>query len=231
MAFCQRELSLKVFDKIEEIQPKFKDRQDFVINTVSEAKLNSSHIIHNLHNEIFLIKKTYVKSTILEESKILYQLNNQDSKVDKTCLEDIRQKILNHVHLAGVAYTHCLGRADGWLREEIKIIASKLQIDEGKYLNVGLMDAFEGENIFVSPENIMGKLDSKLAGLVDPSSLVSELADAIQSFSIQLSNIKPKFNQCMMGGEQRYYKGIELGRDHLDFTCEGKYVIPLETLD
>uniref|UniRef100_A0A182SRI6 Uncharacterized protein n=1 Tax=Anopheles maculatus TaxID=74869 RepID=A0A182SRI6_9DIPT len=86
----QREPSLEVMNALKELQPRYREIQDFAINRLTEARLNSSQVIFNFHTDVITTKDQFVRNTVEEEQEVLTILDRQPEAVDRTCLGFVR---------------------------------------------------------------------------------------------------------------------------------------------
>lgn len=222
---AQRELSLSVIEGLRQVQPAYRNLQNFVINAVASAKLNSSDVIFDFHNEILMAKDSFVRSAISHEGNTLNHINGQSPDLDESCLNLLRGSVEVNVNLAGVSFSNCISTVDARLNFEIDQIYKELEVNETAYVNFSLYDVFRGQNIFMNPQAIIVLLQAKLAQLQNtPSGLVSELALLIDNFSARLDVARGNYRQCLTVNDQLLQTAINTILIQLQQICQGSLV-------
>ncbi|XP_055593190.1 uncharacterized protein LOC129744597 [Uranotaenia lowii] len=128
-AAANREESLAVLEDMKNLQPAYKNYLDYTVNLVANAKLNSSTVIVNFHDDIIRTKEQYLKAAIAIESYLLTQLNSQGPGVDTNCLDNLRIKVTPEMNLRGRHFTTCIVAVDDDLTKEIDKVYHQLQLD------------------------------------------------------------------------------------------------------
>uniref|UniRef100_A0A182NTG8 Uncharacterized protein n=1 Tax=Anopheles dirus TaxID=7168 RepID=A0A182NTG8_9DIPT len=221
VAWAQRPDSVAVVNKLYEVHPLYRQIQDYVINTITDARLSSSSKIYDFHKEVILVKSTFLGTSIKQEQELLTQVNGQPASVDQMCLTFIRQSAEVNMNLAGVSYTNCITAAGDTLVSTVKSFYDRLDVNEAAYVGVGLFEEFRGQNVFFDPRTIIAKLESRVARLEDyPTHIGSELLDAISGFSNSLDNIRMAYVSCMTMGEQLLKSSLQLALLQLEEYLE-----------
>uniref|UniRef100_A0A182M528 Protein TsetseEP domain-containing protein n=1 Tax=Anopheles culicifacies TaxID=139723 RepID=A0A182M528_9DIPT len=225
IALAQRQQSVDVIDKLYQVHPLYRQIQDYVINTISEARLSSSAKIYDFHRDIIMIKSTYLGTSIRQEQNLLFQINGQPLSVDQQCLSFVRQSADVNMNLAGVSYSTCITAAGDTLVATVKSFYERLDENEAAYVGVGLFEEFRGENIFFNPLNIIQKLESRMFRLEDyPTHIGSELLDAVAGFTNSLDAVRMSYVSCMTLGEQMLMSALQLAQMQLEMVCNGKSI-------
>ncbi|XP_058446239.1 uncharacterized protein LOC131427244 [Malaya genurostris] len=200
---AQREDSLRVLDSLRQLQPAYRDLQNFVVSAVANAKLNSTAAIYDFHNEIFEAKDNFLRSAINLESNTLRHINGQTSDIDGSCLEFLRSSVDVNINIAGVAFTKCIDAVDARLNAELDQVYEDLLFNESTFVNTSIYSVFRGQNIFVNPQNIIELLQSNLLQLQQtPDNLVAELALVVDGFRARLDVIRGNYRQCLTVSDQ-----------------------------
>ncbi|XP_050078396.1 uncharacterized protein LOC126565275 [Anopheles maculipalpis] len=223
LALGQREPSLEVMSALKELQPRYREIQDFVINRLTEARLNSSQVIFNFHTDVITTKDQFVRDTIAEEQQVLTILDRQSEAIDRTCLGFVRSSVDMNVNLVGVSYTNCIVRVDDTLGEVVQEFYRTVQQDETQYTGSGLLGVFRGENIFHTPENLIQKLNEQLEQLREnPTFIATELFDLIVEFEQELKEVKTGYDGCLESGTQLLRNALEIARAQVVQVCLGE---------
>lgn len=221
--FAQREPTIGVMTALKELQPRYREIQDFVINRLTEARLNSSQVVYNFHNDIIGSKDEYVRGAIAEEQTVLTILDGQQPDVDRTCLGFVRNSVDMNVNLVGVSYTNCINTVDDRLGGIVQKFYATIQEDESQYTGTGLFGVFRGENIFYAPENIVEKLNEKLEQLRDnPTYIANELFDMVVEFEAELGEVKEVYEGCLEVGTQLLLTTLNIARTQIVQVCQGQ---------
>ncbi|XP_049278759.1 uncharacterized protein LOC125761571 [Anopheles funestus] len=223
LALGQRDPSIEVMNVLKELQPRYREIQDFVINQLTEARLNSSEVIFNFHTDIISSKDQYVRNTIQEEQGVLTILDLQAESVDRTCLGFVRNSVDMNVNLVGVSYTNCIVRVDDSLADVVQEFYQTIQQDETQYTGSDLFGAFRGENIFHAPESLMQKLNEKLEQLREnPTFIATELFDLTVKFEQELKQVKTGYDGCLESGTELLRNALEIARIQVVQVCQGQ---------
>uniref|UniRef100_A0A182W7K9 Protein TsetseEP domain-containing protein n=1 Tax=Anopheles minimus TaxID=112268 RepID=A0A182W7K9_9DIPT len=223
----QRDPSIEVMNVLKELQPRYREIQDFVINRLTEARLNSSQVIFNFHTAVITTKDQYVRSTIDEEQSVLTILDRQPESVDRTCLGFVRNSVDMNVNLIGVSYTNCIVRVDDTLADIVQEFYRTIQQDETQYTGSGLFGTFRGENIFHAPESLMQKLNEKLEQLREnPTYIATELFDMIVEFEEGLKEVKTGYDGCLESGMELLRNALAIARTQVEQVCLGELEEP-----
>uniref|UniRef100_A0A182MGW9 Protein TsetseEP domain-containing protein n=1 Tax=Anopheles culicifacies TaxID=139723 RepID=A0A182MGW9_9DIPT len=227
LALGQRDPSIEVMNVLKELQPRYREIQDFVINRLTEARLNSSQVIYNFHTDVITAKDQYVRNTIDEEQSVLTILDRQPESVDRTCLGFVRSSVDMNVNLIGVSYTNCIVRVDDSLADVVQEFYRTIQQDETQYTGDGLFGTFRGENIFHAPESLAAKLNEKLEQLREnPTNLVTELFDMIVEFEQELKQVKTGYDGCLESGMELLRNALAIARTQVVQVCLGELEAP-----
>uniref|UniRef100_A0A182IZ49 Protein TsetseEP domain-containing protein n=1 Tax=Anopheles atroparvus TaxID=41427 RepID=A0A182IZ49_ANOAO len=223
VAMGQREPAIEVMNALRELQPRYREIQDFVINRLTEARLNSSQVIYTFHSEIIDSKDKFVRSAIAEEQGVLTILDRQLESVDRTCLGFVRSTVDMNINLVGVSYTNCITRVDDSLAGIVAEFYRTIQQDESQYTGGGLFDVFRGENIFHAPSTLVEKLNKRLEELgQNPTYIASELFDLITEFEEELHTVKDVYDGCLGSGTQLLLATLDLARTQIVQVCQGQ---------
>ncbi|XP_049278758.1 uncharacterized protein LOC125761570 [Anopheles funestus] len=225
VALAQRPQTVAVIDKLYQVHPLYRQIQDYVINTISEARLSSSAKIYDFHRDIIMIKSTFLGTSIRQEEALLTQINGQPLSVDQQCLSFVRQSADVNMNLAGVSYSTCITTAGDTLVSTVKAFYERLDMDEAAYVGVGLFEEFRDENIFFDPQSIIAKLENRMFRLEDyPTHIGSELLDAIAGFTVSLDSVRMNYVSCMTMGEQLLMSALQLAQMQLEMVCNAKQI-------
>ncbi|XP_065084328.1 uncharacterized protein LOC135706608 [Ochlerotatus camptorhynchus] len=215
-----RPSSEKVLEEIEKIRPHYQEIQDFVIHTVSDARLNSSEQLAKFHSDVLVVKQTFVVDAIKKEDALLFQVDNQPSTVDTSCLSFIKTLVDSIMNLAGSGFSTCVTKTSDNLEKEVSAFYALLQDDEMEYIGIGLLNLFKDENIFYSPESILYKLQSKSGAMEGyPEHVRDNLYRTGNNFGSNLESLEMAYIGCMTDSEQMLKDGFSMARSHMDLTC------------
>ncbi|XP_001842158.2 uncharacterized protein LOC6031345 [Culex quinquefasciatus] len=218
---ADRPKSETVISTVKTLRPRYREIQDFVIHTLSDARLSSSEKLNVFHEDVLIVKETFVLDAIKKENKLLYQINNQPASVNSGCLDFVRSLADSVMNLAGTAYSGCISDANTALTAEISKFYAAMQKDESDYLGIGLLNVFKDENIFYNPDSILSKLSSKSGELEQyPTSLYDEVNAWVSQLGVTMDNLERSYITCMTDGEQRLKIGMELAHDNMMATCK-----------
>ncbi|XP_055637355.1 uncharacterized protein LOC129776015 [Toxorhynchites rutilus septentrionalis] len=222
---AQRDTSLAVIDSLREVQPAYRDLQNFVINAVSSAKVNSTQAIFDFHSDIFLAKDSFLRSAINLEQNTLHHVNGQNPEADSSCLGFLRSSVEVNLNLAGVSFTNCINTVDASLNTEIRLIYAELEKNESSFIDISIYDVFRSQNIFVDPQTIVDRLQEKLVQLEQtPNGLVAELSLLIEGFRTRLEAIRVKYRQCLTLNDQLLQTAYNTVLIQLQQICQGHLV-------
>lgn len=239
LAFCailgltaaQREDSLNVISSLRQVQPAYRDLQNFVVAVVSNAKINSSDVIFAFHEEISLSKESFLRSAIGKEASTLYQINGQNQNLDASCLNLLRSSIEVNINLAGVSFSNCITAVDGRLNAEISQIYRELELNETSFVNISIYDVFRGQNIFMNPQVITELLQAKLAQLQQsPTGLVAELSQLVDGFRGRLDLVRAGYGQCLNANDQLLQTAVNTVLVQLQQICQGSLIPDVTTV-
>lgn len=225
LTVAQRETSLSVIDGLRQVQPAYRELQNFVVAAVANAKLNSSDVIYDFHGEIFVAKDNFLRSAVNLEANTLRHINGQTADTDSSCLGFLRSSVDVNVNLAGVSFTNCINVVDGRLKAEIDQIYARLEVNESSFLNISIYDVFRGQNIFVNPQAIIDLLQAKLQQLQQsPTGLISELSELVDDFRARLDVIRGNYRQCLTVNDQLLQTAINTVLIQLQQICLGSLI-------
>ncbi|XP_065084329.1 uncharacterized protein LOC135706609 [Ochlerotatus camptorhynchus] len=220
-----RPLSEKVLEEIERVRPRFKQIQDFVIHTISDARFKSSEQLAKFHSDVLLVKQTFVIDAIKKEDALLFQVDNQPSTVDTSCLSFIKTLADSVMNLSGTGFSTCITEASDSLEKVISAFYALLQLDETEYIGIGLLDVFKGENIFYSPESILYKLQQKAVSMEGyPAYLEDDLIKTVNNLGSNLESLEMAYIGCMTTSEQMLKDGFTMAQNHMSLTCRAVQV-------
>lgn len=222
---AQREDSLNVVSTLRQVQPAYRDLQNFVVAVVSNAKINSSDVIFAFHEEVSSAKESFLRSAIGQESGALYQINGQNQNLDASCLSLLRSSVEVNINLAGVSFSNCITAVDGRLNAEISQIYQELELNEGSFVNISIYDVFRGQNIFMNPQAITELLQEKLAQLQQsPTGLVTELSQLVDGFRSRLDIVRANYRQCLTANDQLLQTAVNTVLVQLQQICQGALI-------
>uniref|UniRef100_A0A8D8FJ30 (northern house mosquito) hypothetical protein n=1 Tax=Culex pipiens TaxID=7175 RepID=A0A8D8FJ30_CULPI len=240
LAFCailgltaaQREDSLNVISSLRQVQPAYRDLQNFVVSVVSNAKINSSDVIFAFHEQISLSKESFLRSAIGKEASTLYQINGQNQNLDASCLNLLRSSIEVNINLAGVSFSNCITAVDGRLNAEISQIYRELELNETSFVNISIYDVFRGQNIFMNPQAITELLQAKLAQLQQsPTGLVAEMTQLVDGFRGRLDLVRAGYGQCLNANDQLLQTAVNTVLVQLQQICQGALIPDVTTVE
>lgn len=238
LAFCailsltaaQREDSLNVISSLRQVQPAYRDLQNFVVAVVSNAKINSSDAIFAFHEEVSSTKESFLRAAIGQEANTLYQINGQNQNLDASCLNLLRSSIEVNINLAGVSFSNCITAVDGRLNAEISQIYRELELNETSFVNISIYDVFRGQNIFMNPQVITELLQAKLAQLQQsPTGLVEELSQLVDGFRGRLALVGANYRQCLTANDQLLQMAVNTVLVQLQQICQGALIPDVTT--
>ncbi|XP_055541298.1 uncharacterized protein LOC129727463 [Wyeomyia smithii] len=230
LAVAQRETSLSVIDSLRQVQPAYRELQNYVVAAVANAKLNSSDVIYDFHGEIFVAKDNFLRSAVNLEANTLRHIDGQSSETDSSCLGFLRSSIDVNINLAGVSFTNCINVVDTKLKAEIDQVYSHLELNETSFLDISLYDVFRGQNIFVNPQAIIDLLQAKLGQLQQsPTGLIAELSALVDDFRARLDVIRGSYRQCLTVNDQLLQTTINTILIQLQQICMGVLLPNVET--
>ncbi|EAT33958.1 AAEL013779-PA [Aedes aegypti] len=225
--FGQRENSLQVIETMRELQPLYKQLQDHIVNQLSEAKLNSSSLVYQLHSDVIETKENFVVAAIDEERQVHDIISHQPSTVNAMCLNFIRMSAEVNVNIAGVSFTNCMVQVDNSFNETLGQFYDLLQAGETLHSVSALFDVFEGENIFHDPDSIVEKLNARMEELVkDPEFIATELLDHVEEFEKELDELKEHYKVCLDEGVKLLVTALDLARTQVVQVCLGQLTAP-----
>ncbi|XP_055593183.1 uncharacterized protein LOC129744591 [Uranotaenia lowii] len=224
---ADRPKTKQVLSSLNNLRPRYREIQDFVINTLADARLNSSSKINVFHQDVLMVKETFVVQGILKEDALLFQINNQPKSVDSICLSFVQTLVDSFINLAGTSYSNCITDVGEQLNGQVIKFYGELQQDETEYLGIGLLDVFKGENIYNDPDRIQAKLADKTYNLEQyPEHMKWEMYDLVHAFGKNLDSLSYKYIDCMTDGEQLLNNGFSLAYTHMDTTCKAVAIPP-----
>lgn len=227
--YGQRENALQVLETMRELQPLYKQLQDTVVNQLSQAKLNSSSLVYQLHSDVIETKEKFVIAAIDEERQVHGLISSQPTTVNSGCLELIRSSADLSVNLAGVSYTNCMVQVDNSFNDTLGRFYDLVQNEEMLHPVSALFDVFEDENIFRDPESIIEKLNARMEELAqDPSFIASELLDHVEAFEKDLNTLKERYEACLDAGVKLLNRALDLTRVQIVQICLGQLSTPEE---
>lgn len=225
MTAAQREDSLNVINSLRQVQPAYRDLQNFVVAVVSNAKINSSDVIYAFHEEVSLAKESFLRAAIGQESSTLYQINGQNVNLDPSCLNLLRSSVEVNINLAGVSFSNCIVAVDGRLNAEISQIYRELELNESSFVNISIYDVFRGQNIFMNPQVITELLQAKLIQLQQsPTGLVTELTQLVDGFRSRLDVVRANYRQCLTANDQLLQTAVNTVLVQLQQICQGALI-------
>lgn len=225
LAVAQREDSLNVINGLRQVQPAYRDLQNFVVTVVSNAKINASDVIFAFHEEVSTAKESFLRAAIGQEASTLYQINGQNENLDASCLSLLRSSVEVNINLAGVSFSNCITAVDGRLNAEISQIYGELELNDPSFVNISIYDVFRGQNIFMNPQAITELLQDKLAQLQEtPTGLVTELSQLVDGFRGRLDIVRTNYRQCLTANDQLLQSAVNTVLVQLQQICQGALI-------
>ncbi|XP_058446237.1 uncharacterized protein LOC131427242 [Malaya genurostris] len=221
VTLADRAKTREVLQKLKELHPKYKDIQDFVIKTISEAQLKTTEKVNVFHEDILTIKETFVVNTILIEEAFLEDISNKPEAEDGgECVEAVEQSSRTAIVLAGSAISKCITDVSDVLTVEVSKISNQIKKDDD-FIWVDLFNSFRGGNIFSRPESILATLAEKDSRLQLPSDLYEEMSSAISTFGDILNHLQAIYIECMTDADLRLKRDVESALEHFVKACGG----------
>uniref|UniRef100_A0AAG5D9D0 Uncharacterized protein n=1 Tax=Anopheles atroparvus TaxID=41427 RepID=A0AAG5D9D0_ANOAO len=169
-----------------------------------------------VQSELLLAEEDYVRSSINGESDVLEALSGGAAQTSgPACVSFIKQKAEIMMNLAGVSYATCLRVVDD---EVFAVLADATDgaVSRDQYDAANVLNAFRGENIFVDPSRIRGKLQQRMRG----SFRLPELeADKIAEVKKELADVKDRFVECMKTARGGLEETLKATSKQLKMVC------------
>uniref|UniRef100_A0A182M2J2 Protein TsetseEP domain-containing protein n=1 Tax=Anopheles culicifacies TaxID=139723 RepID=A0A182M2J2_9DIPT len=172
-----------------------------------------------VQSDLLLAEEEYVRSSIDGESTILQELATAEAQASGPhCVDFIRQKTGLMLNLAGVSYTSCLQRVDDALYEKLSK-ATNGAVTRAQYDQANMLNAFRGENIFVDPGRIRGKLQTRMRATLRLPSLS---APTLVQIHEELDEVKDQFVECMKEARAGLDTSLEGTSKQFQVVCAKK---------
>lgn len=227
VAVAQRQPSRDVIEKFKEVAPKYLDLLKTGETELEKVRAEATDIVGTFHVDIITVKETFIVDAIRKESGMHFQIVNQLESVDATCLGFLNVSLDMSMNLAGSGFTNCINSADDAFNELAANYFKALGAQEGMLNELRLLDVFRGDNVFYTPQNIIGKLDKKLSDLtIDPESFAADLEEAKTILQNDLLAIISAYSGCMTQAQQMLKSGVDMLMMHLTFSCQGTAITP-----
>uniref|UniRef100_A0A182S6R9 Protein TsetseEP domain-containing protein n=1 Tax=Anopheles maculatus TaxID=74869 RepID=A0A182S6R9_9DIPT len=217
--------SMKVVERLKEIEPKHAEIKYRIIKFVYSAKYNLVQRTDQFYKQLFAATEDSLVSVIALEDEFVYQLDHQSASVDQSCLNFLKRIVENNMYVAGVGYTNCINDVEQRIDKELKRVQKLLEVDESEVFYQSLLDVFEGENIIAGPEAILAKLKNK-ADEIDAfaSDYFSALFDIVAQFSSRLCDLRNGYQACFNVNESILKGTFVTSENQLTSICLGSIV-------
>ncbi|XP_050078425.1 uncharacterized protein LOC126565303 [Anopheles maculipalpis] len=217
--------SMKVVERLKEIEPKHADIKSRIINFVYSAKYNLVQKTDQFYKQLFATKEVSLDSAIALEDELLYQLEHQSTSVDRSCLNFLKIIVENNMNVAGVGYTNCVNDVERGIDMELERAQRLLEVDESEIFYHSLLDVFEGENIIAGPDAILAKLKSK-ADEIDgfASDFFTSIFGIVEQFSSRLWDLRNGYQSCLNVNESILKATSDASKNQLISICLGSIV-------
>ncbi|XP_053662041.1 uncharacterized protein LOC128711201 [Anopheles marshallii] len=215
--------ALLVIDTFKEIVPRYLEKVDGDLQQISTLEREGAEALAQLHTDVMLAKETFVRSVILQEDKLNGLMSVQNTTAtDGQCMEFIATAANQTVNLIGVAYTTCINAADESIANTVSWYYSTMRTYEQSTVNLQLLDAFRGDNVFYTPGNIVDRLREKEKNMILHQPTLPILLDS-QRTALQddLLGIRSRYIECMTTAELSLRRYIELAHQQLSNICGG----------
>ncbi|XP_065074580.1 uncharacterized protein LOC135698504 [Ochlerotatus camptorhynchus] len=225
LAQSSRQSATDVIRKFKEVAPKYLEILEAGETELEQLRVERSDMVAKFHDDIIIIKESYVVDAIKKEISMHQQITGQPFSVDVTCLKFVNTTLDMNMDLAGAGFTNCINNVDEAFNGMVAKYLNAIGVQETMLNELRLLDVFRGDNVFYTPQNIIDKLDSKLADLkFNPESMNEDLKKAKETFKNDLEKIRSDYVGCMTQGEQLLSDGITLLNMQLTFSCLGKLI-------
>ncbi|XP_053677393.1 uncharacterized protein LOC128727498 [Anopheles nili] len=169
-----------------------------------------------VQSELVLAQEEYVRSSISGESQVLQELSTAAAQTSgPQCVEFVRQKAGIMMNLAGVSYGSCLKQVDEVLFEKLSA-ATEHAITRDQYDQANILSAFRGENIFVDPASIRGKMQQRMRVASKVPALSAESLGEIRK---ELNEVKEHFVKCMKTAQDGLENTLQATSKQLRLVC------------
>ncbi|XP_058123748.1 uncharacterized protein LOC131281288 [Anopheles ziemanni] len=154
----------------------------------------SDDFVSVVQSELLLAEEEYVRSSINGESGVLEALSEDAAQTSgPACVDFIKQKAAIMMNLAGVSYATCLRVVDDEVFAALST-ATDGAVSRDQYDEANVLSAFRGENIFVDPSRIRGKLQQRMRGSFRLPALDAAKIAVVKT---ELEAVKDRFIKCM----------------------------------
>uniref|UniRef100_A0A182YSC8 Uncharacterized protein n=1 Tax=Anopheles stephensi TaxID=30069 RepID=A0A182YSC8_ANOST len=217
--------SMKVVERLKEIEPKHAEIKYRIINFVYSAKYNLVQKTDQFYKQLFVAKEGSLDIAIDLEDELLYQLDHQPASVDRSCLSFLKTIVENNMNVAGVGYTNCVNDVERGIEKELQRAQQLLEVDESEIFYQSLLDVFEGENIIAGPDAVMVKLKGK-ADEIDAfaSDYFSGIFGIVEQFSSRLWDLRNGYQSCLNVNESILKATSDASKSQLTSICLGSIV-------
>ncbi|XP_035783115.1 uncharacterized protein LOC118461648 [Anopheles albimanus] len=220
-----RPVSYQVVQKLKEVEPVYKQLQDSVVNAVASAKLNTAAQTDAFYRAVIADKETSLAQSVQMEDQFIFQLDNQASSVDASCIGFLRTLVDSNMNVAGVGFTQCVKKVEKNLKAEVDKIYEVLLVDESDVFGLSLLDVFDGENMIADPAKIIAKLQAKEQDISRISlSFVSEINSAVDVFASRLKDMSGSYKSCLLENESILKVSYDNAKTQLTGICQGTIV-------
>lgn len=225
IALAQREPAKEVINTFRTIAPQYLTLLKNGEVQLAKIRDEATNVVAKFHDDIILIKETYVLDAIKKEHAVLTQIVGQNVTVDSTCLRFLNTSLDMNINIAGVGFTNCINSVDDAFNTLATNYYKSLGVHEALIAELRLLDVFRGENVFYTPQNIIDKLNKKLAELkVNPEGMATEFEQAKQALVRDLEAIRSTYVGCMTAGEQLLKSAVDITMQQLTLMCQGTLI-------
>uniref|UniRef100_A0A182JR99 Protein TsetseEP domain-containing protein n=1 Tax=Anopheles christyi TaxID=43041 RepID=A0A182JR99_9DIPT len=210
----------RVITTFKQIAPLYKPTIQEAQTIINAIKSNATNQLAELHLAIIGKKEGYVQQVIGREDYILQQISTQRS-ADQVCMSFVRTSSEMNVNLAGVSFTNCINAADEAIKTKLEEYYGYMGDYEQKVSLLRLLDVFQGQNVFHSPQPIIARLNAKMEALRNSSSLITE-NDAqfmINQVRNDMQTIQLAYSNCMGVAYGLLGQGLNMCEMQMTMIC------------
>uniref|UniRef100_A0A182NTB5 Uncharacterized protein n=1 Tax=Anopheles dirus TaxID=7168 RepID=A0A182NTB5_9DIPT len=217
--------SMQVVQRLKDIETKHAQIIHRIVNFVYSAKSDVVQKTDEFYRQVFAAKEGSLDSSVALEDELLYQFGHQSASVDGGCLSLLKTIVDNNMNVAGVGFTNCITNVEKGIDHELGQAQRMLDIDESEIFHQRLLDVFDGENIIVGPEAILGKLQEK-ANEIDTftDDYMTEIYIALERFSSKLWDLRNGYQGCLVENEAILKMTYDASMRQLTSICLGSIV-------
>uniref|UniRef100_A0A182Q0L7 Protein TsetseEP domain-containing protein n=1 Tax=Anopheles farauti TaxID=69004 RepID=A0A182Q0L7_9DIPT len=217
--------SMQVVQRLKEIETKNADIFNRIINFVYSAKSNLVQATDEFYWQVIDAKEGSLEHSVALEDELLYQFAHQSNSVDGGCLSLLKTIVDNNMNVAGVGFTNCISTVGKGIDRELGEAQKMLNVDESEIFHQKLLDVFDGENIIVGPDAILGKLEHK-ANEIDgfTGDYMAGIYVALEKFSSKLWDLRNAYQGCLIENEAILKMTYDASMRQLTSICLGSIV-------